>query len=89
MNFDKLLARLREEAGVTVAEERLLPDGTRVYILVTHVSFFPIAPRHIWYALVRDPGQDRLEEEEVEALLRRFWHGEIDITSWLEPPAVN
>jgi len=89
MNIDRLLAKLRDEANVVVAEERRLPDGTIIYILVARLAFFPLAPRHIWYVLVREPGQDRLEEEEIEALLRRFWHSEIDISSWLEPPLVN
>jgi hypothetical protein len=91
MNIDRLLVRLRDEASVVVAEEIKLPDGTTVYILQTHVSFFPHTPKHLWYVLVRKPGQDRVEEEEVEVILRRFWHGEIDITSWLEevPKTVN
>jgi hypothetical protein len=89
MNIDRLLVRLAKEAGVTVAEERRLPDGTIIYILIAHVSFFPHAPRRIWYVLVREPHQDRVEAEEIEALLRRFWHAEIDISSWLEPPVVN
>ena len=88
MNIARLLARLKNEASVFVAEERKLSDGTIVYILGTHVSFFPLAPRHIWYALVCEPGKDRIEAEEIEALLRHFWHGEIDIKSWLEPPSL-
>ena len=87
MNIDRFLARLKNEASVFVAEERRLPDGTIVYILETHASFFPLAPAHLWYTYVRDPGQDRIEEEEIETVLRRFWHGEIDITSWLEDPS--
>jgi hypothetical protein len=89
VNIDRLLARLHKETGVIVAEERRLPDGTIIYILVAHLGFFPLAPRPIWYALVREPAQDRLEAEEIEALLRRFWHAEIDISSWLEPLPVN
>lgn len=84
MNLDRLLARLKNDASVFVAEERRLTDGTVIYILGTHVRFFPLAPRHIWYALVVEAGQQFIEQEEIEAILRRFWHAEIDIDSWIE-----
>ncbi len=87
MNIDRLLARLKTEASVVVEEARHLQDGTIVYILVSNLSFFPLAPRKVWYVLIRKPNQDRLEEEEILALLRRFWHAEIDISSWLDPPS--
>jgi hypothetical protein len=86
MNVTALLARLKNEASVFVAEKRDLSDGTVIYILGTHVSFFPHSPQHVWYTLVCEPGQVRVEVEEIEAILRRFWHAEIDVSSWLEPP---
>ena len=83
MNISRLLARLKDEASVFVAEERKRADGKIEYILGTHVSFFPHVPKNIWYVLVCDAGQERIEAEEIEAILRRFWHSEIDVDSWL------
>jgi hypothetical protein len=83
MQIAQLLARLRNEASVFVAEERRLQDGTVVYILGAHVAFFPLAPRNVWCTLIQQPGFDFVEEEEVESILRRFWHGEIDVQTWI------
>lgn len=83
MRIAQLLARLKSEASVFIAEETKLQDGTVVYILGMHVSFFPLAPRNIWYTLILQPNCDVVEEEEIEALLRRFWHAEIDIRAWI------
>lgn len=83
MNIEKLLARLKNEASVVVGEKRER-DGTITYILESHVSFFPMGPRHLWYALVVEPGQQRVEQEEINAILRHFWHGEIDSDNWCE-----
>jgi hypothetical protein len=84
MRITRLLARLRDEASVFIAEERKLPDRTVVYILGAHLAFYPMAPRNVWYALVSNPELDFIEEEEVEAILRRFWHSEIDVRKWIE-----
>ena len=86
MNVVTLLARLKNEASVFLAEKRDLSDGTVIYILGCHVSFYPHTPQRIWYALVCDPGQVYVETEEIEAILRHFWHAEIDIDSWVGPP---
>ena len=84
MNIDALLARLKNEASVILAEKRELTDGTTIYILETTISFFPNGQRHIWYTLVLDAGQRDVDSEEIEAILRRFWHAEIDIKAWLK-----
>jgi hypothetical protein len=86
MNVATLLARLKSDAGIFVAEKRDLSDGTVIYILSCHISFYPHTPQRIWYTLVCDPGQTYVEVEEIEAMLRHFWHAEIDLDSWLEPP---
>jgi hypothetical protein len=83
MSVEGLLARLLHEASVFVAEKRSLHDGTVEYILGTHVSFYPQRPRHLWYVLVILPGQTLVDEAEIEAILRRFWHAEIDVSTWV------
>lgn len=87
MHVKGLLSRLEKEANVTVAQERRYPDGSRELILESHLAFFPRVSEHVWYVLALEPNQDFVEEEEIEAILRRFWHSEIDISSWLENPA--
>jgi hypothetical protein len=86
MNISSLLARLKSEASIVISEERKFPDGTVVYILESPVTFFPQAPRHLWYNLVMSPAQTHVDEAEIEAILRHFWHAEIDISTWLESP---
>ena len=86
MSVAALLARLKNQASVFVAEERKLVDGTIVYILGTHVSFYPLKPRHLWYTLIIEPGQSLVDPDEIEAILRRFWHAEIDVGEWIKNP---
>jgi hypothetical protein len=77
MNLEELLARLKG-IDVTVAEDRRFPDGRRILILTSFLHFFPLAPHHRWYPLVLNSGQDWVDQSEVEALLRHFWHAELD-----------
>jgi hypothetical protein len=86
MSISSLLARLKNDASIVVSEERKLPDGTVIYILEAPVTFYPHAPHHLWYNLVVANGQTRVEKEEIEAILRHFWHAEIDIDTWVDDP---
>ena len=77
MNLEELLARLKG-IDVNLEEERRLADGTRILILTSFLSFFPLMPHHRWYTLVVSSEQQEVAEVEVEAILRHFWHGELD-----------
>jgi hypothetical protein len=77
MNLEELLARLKG-IDVKLDEDRRLSDGTRILILTCLLGFFPLAPHHRWYTLVISPNQQDVPQYEVEAILRHFWHGELD-----------
>jgi hypothetical protein len=90
MNISSLLAKLKSEASIVLSEKREFPEeGIIVYILESPVTFFPQASRHLWYNLVVASGQVDVEEEEIEAILRHFWHAEIDVDSWLAEESPN
>jgi hypothetical protein len=72
-----LLDKLKE-AEIEVKETRKLSDGTEVKILVGTLPKFPTGERPTWYPLVLLPGQSDIDRREVEALLRHFWHFELD-----------
>jgi hypothetical protein len=77
MNINELLARLKK-LKVDVDEERKLADGRRILILTSLLDFFPLAPHRRWYSLVMEAEQEEVPEEEAEAILRHFWHAEIE-----------
>jgi hypothetical protein len=78
MKLDQLLSRL-EKHKITLAEDKHLPDGTRVLTFVTHLPTYPFGEgRHTWYSLPLSPGQQEVSKKEVDALLRHLWHGELD-----------
>jgi hypothetical protein len=78
MNLAKLLHWL-EQHKVDAIEDRTHADGTRVIILSGRLPF-PIHEReHVWYPLVIRKGQMDVSEWEVETILRRFWHLELEV----------
>jgi hypothetical protein len=78
MKIDELLARL-EKLKVKIAERRMLEDGRSIIILTSFLSFFPLKPHHRFYPLVLEKNQTEVDDAEVEAILRHFWHAEIDL----------
>jgi hypothetical protein len=73
-----LLSRLEKHA-IIKAEDKQLPDGTRIIMFFTHLPPFPFGKRkNAWYPLVLSPSQNKVAEPEVEALLRHVWHAELD-----------
>jgi hypothetical protein len=75
-----LLASLQKQAKVKVAETRQLENGTEVKILVGTLPVFPHGERPTWYPLVILPGQESIDMREVEAILRHFWNGQINLS---------
>ena len=75
-----LLASLKKQAKVKVAETRQLENGTEVKILVGTLPVFPHGERPTWYPLVILPGQETIDMREVEAILRHFWNAQIDLS---------
>jgi len=78
MNIEKLLHWL-EQHHIHAIEDRTQADGSRVVMLSGSLPF-PIHDReHVWYPLVIKPGQMDVSESEVAAILRRFWHLELEL----------
>ena len=77
MNLEELLSRLAKHA-IRIAEDKQLPDGTRVITFVTHLPSFPFGRRNTWYPLVLSPGQTDVAQAEIDALLRHVCHAELD-----------
>lgn len=77
MAISDLLDKLNKEK-ITVAETRKLSDETQVIILVGKMPTFPHGERPAWYSLVLAKGVDHVARQEVEALLRHFWHFEAE-----------
>jgi len=77
MNIDRLLKRLRK-INVFVAEQRSWPDGKRLYVLVSKLPQMPFGDENAYYTLVLEPGEDSVDREEIDTMLRRFWHGSVN-----------
>ena len=77
MSLDELLSRLKKHA-IIIAEDKRLPDGTRIITFVTHLPIFPFGRQNSWYPLVLSSGQLTVAKPEVDALLRHVWHAELD-----------
>jgi hypothetical protein len=63
---------------IEIAETRTLPDETKVIILVGTMPAFPHGSRPAWYPLVLRKGQSEVTRPEAEAILRHFWHFELE-----------
>ena|SRR6266581_2711564 len=76
MNLDQLLAWLSSH-GITIAERVKAPNGE--VLVFTGRRSVPWDGRPQWYALPLKGGQNRVAKREIEALLRHFAHGELQI----------
>jgi hypothetical protein len=77
MKLAPLLEKLKSFSEIQI-EERIHPDGSRTYIFS---SFYPF-PRYaepVWYVIVVKPGQDEIDDLEIEAMLRHLWMFQLDI----------
>ncbi len=74
MNRAELLHKL-SEFKIYITEERRLHDGTTVLIFRSHLPEIPHGRQHVWATLTLEPGQEFIEREEIEPILRHLWHG--------------
>ena len=77
MNVKELLSRL---ASIGV-HDREIPLGQNgiLHLLSCKLPPFPFGGReHAWYPLLLKNGQETVDREEVEAILRHLWHSELD-----------
>jgi hypothetical protein len=73
----QLLEKLRAVREIKVLET-IHPDGTKTY---TFSSVYPM-PRMaepVWYVIVVKPGQDEIDDREIEAMQRHLWMFQLDL----------
>jgi hypothetical protein len=76
MNLDELLPWLKKN-GITVAEKVAEPGG---YVLnFTGTRPFPWDGRPQWSSLAIKDGQTKVSRREIEALLRHFAQGQLQL----------
>jgi len=61
-------------------EERIHSDGKHVYIFSAAYPF-PHVPEPVWYPIVLNPGQEEIDDREIEAMLRHLWMFQINVGS--------
>jgi hypothetical protein len=72
-----LLEQLKSVTEIKILET-IHPDGTKTY---TFSSVYPM-PRMaepIWYPIVVKPGQDDIDDREIEAMLRHLWMFQLNL----------
>ena len=77
MKIAQLLEKLKTVPEIKILET-IHPDGTRTY---TFSSVYPM-PRMaepVWYPIVLKPGQEDIDNREIEALLRHLWMFQLNI----------
>ena len=86
MRLTELLARLQRIKGVQVAERRIQADGSTIYMIVADLPEYPFGKdKRAWYPLVVAENVDSVPQAEIEAILRRFWHGSAEFFKDLGP----
>ena len=77
MKIARLLEKLKSVAEIKTLET-IHPDGTKTY---TFSSVYPM-PRMaepVWYPIVVKPGQDEIDDREIEAMLRHLWMFQLNL----------
>jgi len=83
----QLLEKLKSVPEITTLET-IHPDGTKTY---TFSSVYPM-PRMaepVWYPIVIKPGQDEVDDREIEAMLRHLWMYQLRILPPKTPQVVR
>jgi len=78
MNIEKLIHWL-EERHIHVLEDRHHADGTRVVTFTASLPECETTGRHVWYPIVILKDQSEVSRSEIESLLERLWHGELEL----------
>ncbi len=78
MNIEKLIHWL-EQRNIHVLEDRLYADGTRVVTFTASLPECETSGRHVWYPIVIPKGKFDVSKSEIESLLGRLWHGELEL----------
>lgn len=77
MKIARLLEKLKAVPEIKTLET-IHPDGTKTY---TFSSVYPM-PRMaepVWYPVVVKPGQEDIDDREIEAMLRHLWMFQLNL----------
>ncbi len=77
MKISSLLDQLKPVREIQTVETKY-PDGTRTYTFST-VYPVPRAPEPAWYVIVIKPGQEDVDDREIEAMLRHLWMAQVQM----------
>jgi len=82
-----LLEQLKPVSEIKTVET-IHSDGTRTYTF-SSVYPFPRVSEPVWYVIVVKPGQEDIDDREIEAMLRHLWMFQLDLLPKkpdIEPP---
>lgn len=78
MNIEKLIHWLSTH-GIEVLEDRKNSDGCRIITFTAQLPECETSQRHVWFPLVLLKGQTEISRSEIDSLLSRLWHGELEL----------
>jgi hypothetical protein len=73
-----LLEQLKPHSKDIQTVETIHPDGTRTFVFSSAYPF-PHIPEPVWYVIVVRPGQDEIDDREIEPMLRHLWMFPLDL----------
>ena len=79
MKIAQLLEKLKAAPQIEILET-IHPDGTKTYTFST-VYPMPRMAEPVWYPIVVKPGQEDIDDREIEAMLRHLWMYQLNILS--------
>ncbi len=77
MKIVLLLEKLKPHSEIKITET-ILPDGTKTFVF-SSVFPFPRASEPVWYVIVVRPGQEDIDDREIEAMLRHLWMYQLNL----------
>jgi len=86
MKLSVLLSSLKQVAEIDI-DERTHKDGTKVFIF-SSLRPFPQF-EHVWYPIVVLAGQEDVDDDEVEAMLRHLWMFQLNLIPERPDPNAN
>jgi hypothetical protein len=74
VKLEDLLSKL---SNISVSINKIAMGSQTLYLLHCKLPEFPFGGReHVWYPLLVSDGQESIDREEVDAMLRHLWHSE-------------
>ena len=78
MKLALLLEKLKKEGVALQLQTFDHQSRATTYMLTGTLPTFPHGARPVWYPLIVPDGKDEVPVHEVRAVLRHFWHSELE-----------